>query len=157
MIKATNNQIQTFRDTASMYLKDKKNTTKFSYALDKLLKKLKTFHEQFIDDAADLRTDKASIDPETKILLKDTDGSFKYTIENEKELRKALRALGNKLIDIEPHFVDATAIPKDLSYSYEGNDKKTYAVSDYVVRTAFTGFVLKEEEFVEPETTTKTE
>lgn len=142
----TNNQVVVFRDMASLYLRYSKGRTKLHHALDKMLKRLKRTHEKFIDDQSDLRTDAASVDPESKVLLKDEKGNYSYTKEKEKELRANLRKLGDALALVEPHYINEDEIPSNLEIKYEGNDGKIYTLTDYDVRSAFEGFVIKLEE-----------
>lgn len=141
----TNNQVVNFRDIASLYLRHAKERTKLHHALDKLVKKLKKVHEKYMDDQQDLRTEAASTDTDTKILLKDDKGGFQYTKDKEKELRASLRTLGDKAVDVEPHFVLPNDLPPSLEVKYEGNDNKIYTLYDYDVRTAFEGFVIETE------------
>jgi len=141
MSKVTNNQIQQFRDTGTLFLRSGEPKTRLNFAVDKMVKKLKALHEKYVDDQADLRADHAAIDPDTKVILKGEDGHFQYTPENEKKLRKELRDLGNKLIEIEPHLVKEEELPKSLSFKFE-IDGKSYSKSDYDVRNEFEGFVI---------------
>jgi hypothetical protein len=149
MGKVTNSQIQNFRDTATLFLKySQSEKTKVHLAADKMVKKLKSAHEAFVDDQSDYRAERAHTD-DKKVLTKDQHGQYQYEVEDEKELRKSLRILANKEIDITEHFVNSSEIPPNLSFKYEGADGREYRMSDYDVRSAFTGIIIKPEEETE--------
>lgn len=144
--RVINSQIQTFRDTGTLFLRHSgQDKTKLHLAVEKMVKKLKTIHENFLDQQSDIRADHAATDPEKKILLKDNLGNYQFTPEKDKACRKALRDLANKHVVVEPHYVSTEDMPNDLSFSYEGTDGRTYTVSDYDVRDIFKGFVIKPE------------
>jgi hypothetical protein len=147
-MKATNKQIAVFREVGQLRLRsikpDKK--TKVDLAVKRQVDKLKSLHESYIDRQQDLKDEHASIDKETKVVLRDEKGNNRYEKSQLKELRKKLRDLDNETQSVDGTFVPESDLPTSLDFDYTGGDGNTYTYSDYDVRTAFTGIVLKPED-----------
>lgn len=104
-----------FTNAASDYLNTKgRKPSSLTYALDRMVKKLKPHIEDFNDKIGDLKE---------KFQMKDkTDGVFlfhdlactqpKFTAENHSAFRKAYTALKKETFDVEPFY--ATTIPEGL-------------------------------------------
>ncbi len=147
MSKVTNKQIAQFREVGALWMKrlKDKDRTKLDYAVEKHVKNLKAKHELYLDKQADLRAEHASVDKDTKVLLKDEAGNFKYEPTKLIALRKALRDLDNKEVeDFKPHEVDPSELPDSLEIEFLGGDGNTHVLTDYDVRQAFEGVVIAE-------------
>jgi hemerythrin len=151
MAKVPNQQIAIFRDVAMLFLRRIKAKapdsdsveSKLEYAVKKQDKKLKSAHEEYVDERADLEVDFAMTDKDSKKLLREPNGMYSMTQEQDKSLRKAVRALMNKEIDIQEHFVNPSELPESLSFKYLGNDGNEHTYNHYDVLSAFEGIVIK--------------
>ena len=146
-MKITNKKVSEFRIVASIFLKQSSKKTKLYHAAAKLLKKTTTIAEDYSDAQNDKRVNLASTEEKDKkkVLIVENN-QYVYTPDNRIQLQKELRKLANTEVDIDPHFVDASEIDEDLSFEYAGDDGNTYTLSDFEIRSAFEGFIIKEEE-----------
>jgi hypothetical protein len=146
-MKITNKRVAVFRDVAAAYLKNSSKKTKVYHAAAKLIKSTTKVAEDYADDQTDKRVTLASTEEKDKkkVLIVEND-QYVYSPENRIQLQKELRKLANTEVEIKPHFVDVKEIDEDLSIEYAGADGNTYTLSDYEVRSAFEGFIIKEED-----------
>lgn len=103
-MEKTFEQILDFNASANEYLSKNKGESKLSYAVKKVQKKLSKTIEEYVDKIKDLEIDKASVDKEGNLLIKDN--KYQYTKENLKDLNKARKELYESSI-IEVYKVDS--------------------------------------------------
>lgn len=143
MATITNKQVTIFREVGALFVRHYHNKTKLLFAVQKMLKRTEKLQEAYVDEQNDKRIQLAAVDGDKNLIMKND--RYSYTPANQRELNKALRDLSNTKVDIgNPHFVDD--IPADLTFQYPIGAGQTADVSDYDVRFAFAGIVIKEEE-----------
>ncbi len=103
-MEKTFEQILDFNAFANDYLSKNKGESKLSYAVKKVQKKLAKTIEEYVDKIKDLEIDKASVDKEGNLLIKDN--KYQYTKDNLKELNKAKKELYESSI-VEVYNVDS--------------------------------------------------
>lgn len=108
--------------------------TKWTYALERMEKRLTDLVEAYSTKLADIQIDHAATEKEGGPILTDAQGNFRYTKEGWRARRTAQKELLSVEIEFEPYY--ATEVPKDLSQL----EKEVCA-----------GFVLREEEAVAEE------
>lgn len=146
-MEVTLEQIAKFRTIGQLWLRRQNAVrTKLDIAIEKMVKKTKRVHEDYVDQQEDLRDEHCEIDPKTKAISVNPDGSRVFTPDKIKVLRKALRNLASEHTDIDPHFVKSEDLPKTLGFEYIDAAGEARVMSDYDSREAFTYFVLPEEE-----------
>lgn len=149
----TNEQIQTFRNIAELFLRsasDDTKETRLFHAVDKLFKKLKKKHEHYNDKINSARRSFALFDPKTKKLLMNGD-RYEYDKDGLDKLEVELRRLQYLKVDVRPEYIPEEQLPS-LKFEFQGQMGQISAVSDYEVRSAFTGFVIEPDlELVEEE------
>lgn len=106
--------------------------TKWTYALERMEKRLKPQIEAYQEAQGDLQIEHAATD-EKGAILTEPDGRFRYTKDGLRARNKAQKELMEKTVEFEPYY--ATELPENLSEI----EKETCA-----------GFVLKEEEAAAP-------
>lgn len=106
--------------------------TKWTYALERMEKRLTPQIEAYQEAAADLQIEHAATD-EKGAIMTEPDGRFRYTKEGLLARNKAQKKLMNQTVEFEPYY--ATDLPENLSQI----EKETCA-----------GFVLKEEDAAPP-------
>ena len=134
----TYRELNEFTGTAQAYLAQ--NTegkepgqapmTKLAYALQKLIKRAKPILQNLSDKLEDARIENAAEDPETKVLLTDEKGNFRYSREGMKSMTSTQRSAFTETVEFEGHFVHPNDIPEDLPTS---------------IRDKFIGFVIEPE------------
>lgn len=103
-MEKTFEQILDFNSSANEYLSKNKGESKLSYAVKKVQKKLAKTIEEYVDKIKDLEIDKASVDKDGNLLIKDN--KYQYTKDNLKDLNKARKELYESSI-IEVYKVDS--------------------------------------------------
>lgn len=99
-VEKTYPELMDFNVMASSYLKKNEgNENKLISAINKIGKQLKTIFEEYADLKDDLQLDCCSVD-DKGIILKEADGSRKFTVPKEKELKKAIKELNKKKFKI---------------------------------------------------------
>jgi hypothetical protein len=140
----TNKRIAIFREIGTLFMRNYTPQTKIHYAVKKMISKTESIHEAFVDSQESAKVDLAMTDKETKRLLRSGPG-YEYTQENQKALIAKMRELANKTNTIDPHTVSNDDVPGDLGFQYQASGGAMLDLSDYDVRSAFTGFVIEEE------------
>lgn len=107
--------------------------TKWTYALERMDKRLTDQLETYHTALADLQIEHAATEKEGGPILVDERGNFRYTKDGLRARREAQKKLLAVEITFEPYY--ATEVPKDLSQA----EKEVAA-----------GFVLREEEAIPP-------
>jgi len=107
-MEKTFEQILDFNAFVNEYVKKNKGESKLSYAMKKVQKKLANTIEEYVDKLKDLDIDKASVDKDGNLLIKDE--RYLYSKDNLKELNKAKKELYESsrvdVYNIESHIVE---------------------------------------------------
>lgn len=113
-MNVTYNQVALFRKNARNFLAQKGlEMSKLCWALNKMLARTETVHQQYKDAEEGIRIDLAEVDKTTSVLLcNGPNNSYSYNKANAKSLTDKLRVLGNTVVEIEPHI--ASELPKNL-------------------------------------------
>ena len=107
-MEKTFEQILDFNAFVNEYVKKNKGESKLSYAMKKVQKKLANTIEEYVDKLKDLDIDKASVDKDGNLLIKDE--RYLYSKDNLKELNKAKKELYESsrvdVYNVESHIVE---------------------------------------------------
>lgn len=117
----TNLQLINFLNFARTYGKiDKEgkpilnpSKTKWTYALERMDKRLKKLLESYQEALGDLQIEHAATEGPGGPILTDADGKFRYTKEGLRARNKAQKELLERPVEFEPYY--ATEVPENLS------------------------------------------
>ena len=134
-------EIKLFTAVANFYFTTIEGKTKFTYAIEKVSKKLAHILDEYNEEVDDVKIDHANEDPNTKSILYNDKGGYQYTKQQLKDLKKALKKVedkwNSKEFDIEGYYVTEDSLPEDL---------------DDTTKQALVGFVIEQtQEIVEAE------
>jgi hypothetical protein len=121
----TNQDVLEFYQAAQAYLSTKRDESKFTYAVRKVLKRAKPIVEAYHEQLEDWNIEHAAENPDGTI-KREANGACAFKKEDLAKRNVKIRALARTVVTIEPHFMDA---PESLTEAE---------------RVAFTGFVLAE-------------
>ena len=101
---------------AKAWMQKHPEDSKFKYALYRAVSGTERLREQYTLKLNDIQYDNCATDPETKVILTDPNGGFRYTAEGIKQRDKQISALDNTVVEIDPYYVDPKELPNDLNY-----------------------------------------
>lgn len=110
----TYKQLIAFVNNAHSYLEKNTEETKFTSAIKSVQKQIRK-HELIDDYQERMREnnlDHCSIDEKTKAILKEEDGSLKFTVEAQKKVNKLNKDLLSETVEINQRIIDE---PGDLT------------------------------------------
>ncbi len=106
---------------------------KFSYAVKKMIKRVKDDYEDYQDKITELRYDYVSLDKDGNLQYA-PNGQYSFKPEKIKEFNKIVKRIGEDKVSVEPFI--AKFIPDDFPYN---------------LREVFTPFVIPYDEDIEPD------
>ena len=127
-INKTRQEVLTFMQQAEIYRQNNPKSTKFTYALGKLLKQANKINKETQEKLEDINYEYCKTD-KNDVIMESDKGNLVYTKEGRISRDKAVRKLRDEEVEIEPYY--ATKVPDNLTHSE---------------RDAFTDFVLAPEE-----------
>jgi hypothetical protein len=145
-MKTTHREIINFINSAGVWLATNNEETKFSYALNRVIKRAETIHRKFQDQREDLQLEHCMVDEKGKVLRAtpspgNPQGGYEFTKDGLLKLNKAVRALLDTEVEIEPYI--ATAHPvTDKNCPHCKKLVERNGLSE-LERDAFMGFVIK--------------
>lgn len=123
----------TFVNTANDFLGKHPAESKFAYALRKVVKQCAKVHNEYQEELTELGVEHCAVDKDG-VILREADGSLRFTKEGLKKRNVAQKALVEKPRTVTPYL--AKDVPVDITGAQ---------------REAFAGFVLPEDADIEPE------
>lgn len=106
--------------------------TKFSYALNKMLKRSQSVMSHYREDVEELSIEHAAVD-DKGILIVDERGQFKYKPDELKKRNKKQYEKFRSQTEIEPHIVKAESIPPEL------RPEELDVLADFVIQAGTNG------------------
>jgi hypothetical protein len=130
MKKVTKGDVATFIQIANSFLNNTSHgkTSQFTYALDRMTKKLKNDYEDYLGDLEEKRIELAGKDKDGYVISENNE--YKMTAESRKSFREFSKKIDSEEVEIEPYL--AKELPKSVTWS---------------VKNALTPFVVKEYDF----------
>ena len=124
MINKTIEQLDSFINQASLFRRNPIPKSNLDWNIDKIVNKIKTkitkadlkLKESFRTNARKF----AEVEEDTKYLIQDKNGNWKYTKDNsaalDEENNKALLIFQSTKIEFEEHIIDIKQIPNNLTF-----------------------------------------
>lgn len=104
-VKRSYDQLFEFNSFASRYA-EKNKDNKLTASINNVFKQLKEPFEDYADERDTLQINNCLVDEKTKAILKHADGSRHFSQEGEKKLKKEIKELGKKEIEIHARIAD---------------------------------------------------